>query len=180
MKPQIRQGEMHLTQGGQPGIEGAAVATCFELGPRQRFAGLPVPGHAHQGGSVQAPVLHELAGEFHGIPFDVADACRLRLLHGGEHVLQAMAEFMEEGFHLFEAHQAGRVPDRWGLVADQVGHGKHKRPSSCRRRPRHSSIQAPPRFAGGAAVGIEIETLRSVHRRGSTSEEANVLVPDRR
>ena len=130
MQAQIREGEMHLAQGCESGVERAAEQQFLVLLLRQWFAGLPVPGHAHQGGAIQAPVLHELARQFDGIPLDVVDASGLRLLHGGEHVLESMAEFVEEGLDLFETHQAWGLAHRWGLVADQVGHRQHRLPFS--------------------------------------------------
>ena len=125
VEAEVTQGKVNLPQGGQTCIESAAAAQLVEFRLGQGFTGLPVARHAHQRGVIKAPVLHELAGEFHGIPFHVADAGCFRFLNGGEHVLETMAEFMEEGLHLFEAHQAWCVAHRWGLVADQIGHRQH-------------------------------------------------------
>ena len=116
---------MDLAQGGGTAHEGTGGLEFGELRFGQGFSRLPVACHPQQGGSVVAPVLHELAGQFHRVPFDVVDAGGLGTLHGGEHVLEAMAEFVEEGFHFLEGHQAGGFPHRWALVADQVGHRQH-------------------------------------------------------
>ena len=43
------------------------------------------------------------------VPFHVVDACGLGMFHRGEHVLKAVAKLMEEGLHLFKAHQAWNV-----------------------------------------------------------------------
>lgn len=47
-----------------------------------------------------APVLHELRGQLNGIPLHPVDAGAVPVDHGGQHVLQAVAELMEQGFHL--------------------------------------------------------------------------------
>ena len=39
-----------------------------------------------------APVLHELAGEFHGVPFHTRDAGRITQIHGREHVLHTTSQ----------------------------------------------------------------------------------------
>ena len=114
-------------------------------------------GHAQQGGPVVAPVLHELAGEFHRIPFDVVDAGGLGPIHGGEHVLETVAELVEQGFHLFEGHQARAVPHRRALVADQVGHGQHRRAIGAEGA--HQAFVHPgaTALAAGTAIGVEVK-----------------------
>ena len=180
VKPQISQGEVDLTQGGQPGIKGPARLQFLEFGFGQGVLGLPVPRHPHQRCVVQAPVLHELAGQFHGIPFHVADPRSLGLVHRGEHVLQTMAEFMEEGFDLFEAHQAWRVSDRWGLIADQVGDGKHKRAIAQPTTAQAFIHPGTTSLGSRATEGIEIERCDGLTTCCIDPEEANVLMPDRR
>ena len=139
-----------------------------------------MPRHPHQRCVVQAPVLHELAGQFHGIPFHVADPRSLGLVHRGEHVLQTMAEFMEEGFDLFEAHQAWRVSDRWGLVADQVGDGKDKRAIAQPTTAQAFIHPGTTSLGSRATEGIEIERCDGLTTCCIDPEEANVLMPDRR
>ena len=178
VQPQITQGEMHLAKGGQAGIEGAAVLEFAVLLLRKRFARLPVASHTHQGAAIEAPVLHELAGEFDGIPLHVADPGRLRLFDGGEHVLEAMTELMEEGFHLLEAHQAGGVPHRRGLVADQVGNRQHEAAVVSTLTTEALIHPGTAALAGGSAVGIEVEA-----GDGFTTpqhiEIAHIVVPER-
>ncbi|CAI8168883.1 MAG: Uncharacterised protein [Synechococcus sp. CC9902] len=157
VQAQITQGEVHLSQGAKPGIEGSTVQKFAEFLLGQGFTGLPMERHAHQGAAIEAPVLHELAGELHRIPFHVADACSLRLLNGGEHVLQAMAELVEEGLHLFKAHQAGNVPHRRGLIADQIGHRKNEAAIGATLAAEAFIHPGPTAFAGGSAEGIEVE-----------------------
>ena len=178
VQAQITQSEMHLTQGAKPGIEGAAVQKFVEFLLGQGFTGLPVERHAHQGAAIEAPVLHELAGELHRIPFHVADACSLRFLNGGEHVLQAMAELVEEGLHLFKAHQAGNVSHRRGLIADQIGHRKNEAPIGATLAAEAFIHPGSTAFAGGSAVGIEVEPR---DRLASTQdfEVAHIVMPQR-
>jgi hypothetical protein len=45
-----------------------------------------------------------LTGQFDGIPLHIVDASRQAVIHGGEHVVQAMAKFVEERFDLVKTH----------------------------------------------------------------------------
>ena len=62
VQAKVGEGEVHLAQGGAASHEGAGCQQLLVFGLRQWFAALPVACHAHQGGPVVAPVLHELAG----------------------------------------------------------------------------------------------------------------------
>ena len=113
---------MHLTQRSASLHEGAAVAQFVVILFRQGFTCFPVTGHAHQGLAIKAPVLHELTGKLHCVPFHVINSGGLGMFHRGEHVLKPMPELMEEGLNLFKTHQAWDVSGGWGLIANQVCH----------------------------------------------------------
>ena len=148
---------MHLAQGGAAAHEGAGRQQFLVVGLGQGLARLPVAGHAHQGGAVVAPVLHELAGQLHRIPLHVVDAGGLGALHGGEHVLQAVAELVEQGLHLVEGHQARRLPHRRALVADQVGHRQHRLAGGGAGAAQTFVHPGAAALAAGAAEGVEVE-----------------------
>ena len=180
MQPQIGEGEVHLPQGCQSGIEGAAFAEFVHLVLGQRFSGLPVAGHAHQGALVQTPVLHELTGKFHRIPLHIADAGGFRFVDGGEHVLQTMAEFVEEGLHLFEAHQAGGLSNGGSLVADQIRHGQHQAAVTGAVTPEALVHPGSTAFAGGTAVRIQIKRGDRFATTATDVKETHVVMPHRR
>ena len=136
-------------------------------------------GHAHQGVLIQAPVLHELAGQLHRIPLHVADPSGFRLLNGGEHVLQTMAEFVEEGFDLLKAHQAGGLSHGGGLVADQISHRKHEAAVAVAVTSEAFVHPGSTAFAGGTAVGIQIERGDRFTTTAPDMEETHIAVPDR-
>ena len=97
---------MHLAQVAAPAIK---VLACSSLpfGLRQELAGLPVaPCHRVWGG--RSTVLLELARGSQRL--DAIDAGSFRLIHGGEHVLQAVAEFVEERFHFPKLIRLGVSP----------------------------------------------------------------------
>ena len=71
----------------------------------ERFAGLVMDRQTHQRLLVVAPVLHELAGQLDRVPFHVANSSRERLVDGGQHVLQAVTEFVKERLDFAEGHQ---------------------------------------------------------------------------
>ena len=77
-----------------------------------RFHDVPFPG----------PVLHELAGQLHGIPFHTRDARDRQRVHLREHVVQAVAELVEERGHVVVGEQGGLTVDRRLEVAHQIGH----------------------------------------------------------
>lgn len=66
--------------------------------PMQLFSS-PMPRLVHRG-LVVAPVLHELRRQLHGIPLHPVDAGAVPVPHRCQHVLQAVAELVEQGFHL--------------------------------------------------------------------------------
>ena len=70
------------------------------------------------------PVLHELRRQLDSIPLHPPDARDVANILLGEHMLKCVPHFVEERLHLPERHQRGLVPNRWGLVAHHVRHGK--------------------------------------------------------
>ena len=117
-------------------------------------------GHAHQGAPLVTPVLHELAWQLHRIPLHVVDPGGLGALHGGEHVLEPMAEFMEEGFHLFEGHQAWGVRYWGALVADQIGHGQHRFSGFVDRAAQAFIHPGAPSLRAWSAEGIQVKSCQ--------------------
>ena len=86
----------------------------------QRLARLVVLREAHERGEVVAPVLHELRRQLDRVPLHATDARHQALLHRRQHVLQRVAELVEERLHLAEGHQRGLVTDGRRLIADHV------------------------------------------------------------
>ena len=65
--------------------------------------------------------------------------CGIRILHLGEHVLQAVAELVEQRLHFAEGHQRGTVAYRGRAVAHEVGHrllAQHLRSAHAHVHPR--------------------------------------------
>ena len=54
-----------------------------------------------------AEVLHELTGELNRIPLNAADTGDVMLVNLGQHVVQAVAELMEQGNHIVMRQQRG-------------------------------------------------------------------------
>ena len=119
---QIDQSEGKLSQHEAAGAVVAGGAELVVQVVRQRLAGLHVAAHAEQRFAVVAPVFHELAGQLHGIPIHVVDTRRHAVVHGRQHVVQAVSELVKQGAQLGERHERGLVAHGWGLVADEVGH----------------------------------------------------------
>jgi hypothetical protein len=104
-------------------------------------------GHVAQHVPLPAEVLHELAGQLHGVPLDAADARDVALVHLGQHVVQAVAELVEQGDDVVVRQQRRLAVHAVGKVAHQVRHrGLQLAVSGRSQRVRTSSIQAPPRL----------------------------------
>ena len=177
---QVQGGEVELPQELRAGPEGAGGGDLLEQLARQGRPGLVVAGEREQRRAVVAPVLHELARQLDGVPLDVVDAGRLRLVDVGQHVLQGVPELVEQGLDLAEGHQRRLPVDGRRLVADHVGH-----------RPAHAAVGAPlaveagahpgaAALVGGAAVGVQVEGGAGGAILLGHPEEADVRVPDLR
>ena len=102
------------------------------------------------------------------------------MVHAGQHVLQAVAELVEQRQHLVEGHQRGLAPDRRRLIADEVGDGLADDPVGRPPRAAHAIVHPRPApLVAGAAVGIEIEGGDRIPRAVAHPEEAHVGMPDR-
>ena len=79
-----------------------------------------VAGHEAQAVALVAEVFHELAGLFDRIPFDAVNPGDAVFADGGQHVVQAVAEFVEKGGDFLVGEAGLLVADRRGEVADEV------------------------------------------------------------
>lgn len=85
-----------------------------------RLDGLKRTTRLIDGGFVVAPVLHELRGKLYSIPFHSVDAGAVPVNHGGQHVLKAVPELVEQRLHLDWCWQPSRgneeqnVFKKWG------------------------------------------------------------------
>ena len=97
------------------------------LGSRPRkalkdsIAGFYVRGHVLEHVPLPAEVFHELAGQLDGVPFHTADARDIALVDLREHVVQAVAELMEQRGHVVVREQGGLAGHAFGEVADPGG-----------------------------------------------------------
>ena len=92
-----------------------------ELG-RQGFAGLVVAGSQRQYFFVPYPVFQHLAGKFHRVPRYAVDAGYGGDVDLGEHLVQAVAEFVEQGYGFVVQKQVVAV-GRFAEVAHDKRHG---------------------------------------------------------
>ena len=99
---------------------GAAIGARAHHLPEQlfgnRLAGLVMAGEQVERFALPAPVLHDLAGQFDEVPGD-GGARQALHFHAAQHVMQQMAEFVEDRFHFAMSQQRGLVADRRREVA---------------------------------------------------------------
>ena len=86
---------------------------------------------------------------------------------------------MEEGLHLFEAHQAGGLSNGGSLVADQIRHGQHQAAVTGAVTPEALVHPGSTAFASGTAVGIEIKRGDRLATTATDVKETHVVVPHR-
>ena len=87
---------------------------------RQWLARVHVGGHVLEHFPLPAEVFHELARQFHRVPFHARDARDIALVDLGQHVVQAMACLMEQRDHVIVREQGRLAVNAGGKVADQV------------------------------------------------------------
>ncbi len=176
MQVHVERREHDLAQRRHAVLEVLGGQHAVEQRVRQRLAGLDVAGHAREHFPLPAEVLHELRGQLYRIPFHAVDARHAQLVHLREHVVQAVAEFVEEGDDLVVREQRRLVADRAGEVAGEVGH-----------RGLHTGVGQHLAAAGvvhpGAAalavtgVQVDVELRQQLALRRFDAEEAHVGVP---
>ncbi|MPN30821.1 hypothetical protein SDC9_178292 [bioreactor metagenome] len=140
-------------------------------------------GHVLEHIPFPAEVFHELAGQFHRIPFHARDARDVALVHLREHVVQAVAGFMEEGDHVVMREQRGLAIHACRKVADQVCYGCLQL-VVVRAQPARAHVVHPGAAAlalAGGLVQIELADQHGPLRAGAfDAVELDVRVPHRR
>ena len=74
MHQHVEQGKLDLTQGLQATLEVFGGQHFVEKLPWQGLARLDMGGHVPEHLPFPAKIFHELAGQFHRVPLDAADA----------------------------------------------------------------------------------------------------------
>ena len=119
----IEQGKFHLAQGLHAALEVFGRQHFVEQGARQGFARFHMRRHVAQHIPFPAEVFHELAGQLYRIPLHAADAGYARFVHLREHVVQAVAKFVEQGDDVVVRQQRRFAAHAIGKIAHQVRHG---------------------------------------------------------
>ena len=100
----VEQAEVHLPERVAALAEGPGAEQAVDDFIGKRFVRLVMASQSFERTPVVAPVFHELAGDLHRVPFHVGYARRHAVIYGGQHVLEGMAELVEQGLHLPERH----------------------------------------------------------------------------
>mmetsp|Transcript_41634 Transcript_41634/g.129771 ORF Transcript_41634/g.129771 Transcript_41634/m.129771 type:complete len:227 (-) Transcript_41634:1451-2131(-) len=119
----VQRAQLELPKHERSGHEHAGPLDLVKDVAWQGLASLVVDCKGVNGRLVVQPVLHELRGQLHGVPLHVVDTRGVAVLHAREHVLESVAELMEQRLRLGEGHEGGFVPHRRRAVAGEVGHG---------------------------------------------------------
>ena len=162
----VEQRKLDLSQGLHAALEVLGGQHLVEQRTRQRLAGVHMGRHVLEHVPFPAEILHELAGQLHRIPFDAANAGDITLVHLRQHVVQSMAELMEQGGHVVMREQCRAAVHGIGKIAHQVRH----------RRLQAAGVRAQP--AGAHIVHPGAAALARARRRIQV-ELANQLRPGR-
>ena len=84
-----------MTHALHAGLEIARCLHALEQGCRQWCAGLVVGGEQVQYLALPTEIFHELRGQLDRVPGHAVDAGHADPVHAREHVVQAVAEFVE-------------------------------------------------------------------------------------
>jgi hypothetical protein len=117
-----------LTQGLQAALEIFGSQHLVKQRAWQGFAGVHMRSHVFEDRPFPTKVFHELAWQFHRVPFHPADARNIALIDLGEHVVQAMAAFMKQSDHIVMREQRRLSVDALCKVADQMRHRRLQMP----------------------------------------------------
>ncbi|MNS79918.1 hypothetical protein D3C72_1135820 [compost metagenome] len=91
---------------------------------RQGLARVHVRGQLLHHGPFPAEVLHELRGQFDGVPLHAGKCRRTRFVHFRQQRVQRMAGFVEQGDDVVVRQHGGAVAVGAREVAGQVDHGR--------------------------------------------------------
>ena len=117
----VEQGKLDLTHHLHGRLEIARLDHFLIQRLRQGRAGFEMFRQHIQRLPFPTPVLHELTGQFHRIPFHAVDAGHARVIHEREHVVQAMTELVEQGGD-FVVREQRRLAINWRIeIAGEVG-----------------------------------------------------------
>ncbi len=128
VQAEVEQGELQLAQHLHRRLEVAGRHHLLQQIRRQRLPGLVMAGDKGQRLGLPAPVFQELARQLHRIPGHAVDAGHAGHVDPGQHVVNAMAELVEQGDHLVVGEQGRLAIHRAVEVAGQVGHRLLQRP----------------------------------------------------
>ena len=113
-----------------------------------------VAGNQRQRFRVPAPVFQELAGQLHRIPGHAVNARHVHHLHLGEHVVQAVAEFVEQRGDFVVGQQRRLAVHRRGKVTGQERHRQLQ--LAAHIAPAHPAVGHP----GTAALALAGEQVQ--------------------
>ena len=103
----VKQRKLDLAQGLHSALEVFGCQHFVKQLTRQRRVCVCVGRHVFKHIPFPAKILHELARKLYGVPLHAADARNVALVNLGQHVVQAMAEFMKQGGHVIMGQQGG-------------------------------------------------------------------------
>ena len=148
--------ELDLAQRLQAAVEVLRREHAVEQRARQRLARVDVGGQALQHVPLPAEVLHELARQLDRVPLDAGDAGDADVVDARQHVVQAVAELVEQRGDVVVRQQRRLALERRREVADEVRDRRLQ--AALGPRPALAHVVHPrARALARARVGVEPE-----------------------
>ena len=181
MQPHVEERELDLAQRLQAGLEVLGRQHLVEQRARQRLAGVDMARQLLDDFPLPAEVLHELAGQLDGVPFDARDAGHAQFRHAGQQVVQAVAAFVEQRRDVVVREQRRLAFRALGEVAHQVRHGDLLSAGARQVGPRPAAAHlVHPGARALAIAGVQVQVdLADQPAVTAQLAELHRLVPDR-
>ena len=122
VQTEIEQAELQLTQNEQRRLIVLRRQHFIQQRFRQRLTGFVMAGDERQRFRLPAPVFHKLARQLDRIPRHAVDAGYARRFDARQHVVQAVAELVEQRGHFIVSEQRRFALYRAIEVTGQVRH----------------------------------------------------------
>ena len=120
MQQHVEQRELEVPDEFHAALEILRGEHPVEQRARQRLAGVDVRRHPFQDVPLPAEILHELAGQFDGVPLDALDARHAGHVDPGQQLVQPVAELVEDRDDLVVGERRGFPFHRRGQIAGEV------------------------------------------------------------
>ncbi len=177
VQTEIKQTELQLTQNKQRCLVVFRRQHFIQQFLRQRLTGLKVTRDKRQRFRLPTPVLHKLARQFDRIPWHTVDTGNARGFDTGQHMVQTVAELVEQGDHFIVGKQRRFTVHRTVKVTGQVS-DRLLQCAVCLTHLADTVVHPRPTAFVFTGIQIKIEAAAQLVVFVVQLEETNFRMPD--